>query len=153
MERTERPNEPTGPSGAPGEGEAVVVRQAANEFEAGVLSSVLDEAGVPNRVIEGDGASLGVFGATGFRPRSVVVAAADADRARAALDAKKADSVDIDWDEVDVGEPADPLAARIAGRPDDAPRASRAVRVAVVLAVIVAAAGAAWLLTGGLAGP
>jgi hypothetical protein len=94
----------------------VELRTLANEFSAGVIASILDEAGIEASVSAGDSASLGVFGTTGFRPMSVWVRAEDVERAEEVLESHRGESTDLDWSEVDVGEPDpdDPLAQRIA---------------------------------------
>jgi len=96
----------------------VELRTLANEFQAGVIASILEEAGVYATTSSGDGASLGIFGATGFRPTSVWVRAADVERAEDVLEQRREESVDLDWSEVDVGDPDpdDKVAQRIAAR-------------------------------------
>ena len=72
------------------------------EFEAETIAAALREQGIPAQVIGGL--------LTGMRAEApvaakVIVRTKDLDRARGSLRALKAESVDIDWDEVDVGKP------------------------------------------------
>jgi type III secretory pathway lipoprotein EscJ len=75
------------------------------EFEAETLVAVLDEAGIkavsygtPNYIYPLTVTPLGV---------PVQVRRVDLERAQAAIKQNVADSVDLDWDEVDVGQPQD----------------------------------------------
>ena len=86
----------------------VTVATAPTEFEANIKKVVLADAGIEANVF----GSLGtVLGATGHGPRvlevQVKVRASELDEAKRVLAANIADSVDIDWDEVDVGDRVD----------------------------------------------
>jgi hypothetical protein len=87
---------------------------AANEFEAGVIVEALKNQGIHAEAFTTAGAVL-QWEVAVSQPFRVAVRRADLDRAKAALRALKADSVDLDWDEVDTGtpepdaEPARPL--------------------------------------------
>ncbi len=98
--------------------DAVVVRWAEDEFQGGLVAAKLDAAQIPARVVTDDPmGTTGFFGATASRRVAVVVARTDVDRAGEVLrKAEQAgDEADkIDWDRVDVGEPEDALARRIA---------------------------------------
>lgn len=96
--------------------EMVEIRRVANEMIAGMLVGRLREEGIEAEHFNYDSVALGAFGATGFMPRSVMVRRADAERANVALERMREESLDIDWDEVDVGEPEDRLAKKIAER-------------------------------------
>lgn len=115
------------------------------EFQAEAIAASLRERGVPARAI---GGALAGFRAEAPALVRVVVLRRDLPAARAALERARAESVDIDWEDVDVGEPEDPGVAAGAG-PDarglahgDAVRADRRRRfalVALAMAVLVAA--------------
>jgi hypothetical protein len=96
--------------------EPVILRTAPNEFQAGIIVAQLEEAGIEATTSVGDSASLGVFGASGIAPTHVWVRPDLLDAAEAALEARREASIDLDWSEVDVGEPDpdDRLAVRIA---------------------------------------
>lgn len=91
----------------------VPLTTAPNEPHAGLIRAVLEQEGIESWQHAGDGAALGIFGAALINPTSVMVRREDIDRAQAVLDRRREDSIDIDWAEVDVGEPEDELAARI----------------------------------------
>lgn len=94
---------------------------AANEREAGVLRAALDQLGIDNWQ-QTDGPMLAYLAASMDNWASITVRERDVARAREAISGLREDSVDIDWDEVDVGEPVDRIAAKIARRPDEAAR-------------------------------
>src|SRR5688572_3109245 len=79
-------------------------------FQAGIIVAVLDEAGI--QAFSFDGLSALYPLGQRLTPAVVQVRRADLERARAALNQNVADSVDIDWDEVDVGEPEETVTAR-----------------------------------------
>jgi hypothetical protein len=77
-----------------------------SEFEAATIVEALRAQGIAAQHYGG--------GLAGFRAEvpgfvCVVVRRQDLERARLALRAIQADSIDIDWDEVDVGEPEEPV--------------------------------------------
>jgi hypothetical protein len=73
------------------------------EFEAKTLVAVLEEEGI-KAVAFGAASAVMPLGIR-ITPVPVQVRRADLDRAKAALQMNIADSVDLDWDEVDVGPP------------------------------------------------
>jgi hypothetical protein len=85
-----------------------------NEAEAGIIQSVLTDAGIESWTQKAPGFDFMGLGGFGFTLTTITVRAEDAERARAALDTNRQDSVDIDWSEVNVGEPEDESVARIA---------------------------------------
>lgn len=125
-----------------------------NETEAGVLRAVLESEGIESWQYAADGASLGVFGASLLTPTRVMVRRSQAAEARRRLDARREDSVDLDWNEVDVGEPADELARRISQRADAGGRAirryavPRAAAIVVILLAVMLLTGPIGLLAG-----
>lgn len=89
-----------------------------NEAEAGIIQSVLADAGIESWTQKAPGFDGFGLGTLGFSLTTITIRAGDAERARAALDTNRQDSVDIDWSEVNVGEPEDESVARIAAEPE-----------------------------------
>ncbi|MEX2218751.1 MAG: hypothetical protein WD749_08315 [Phycisphaerales bacterium] len=121
---------------------------AANEFEAGVIVEALRGQGIHAESFTTAGAVL-QWEAVVSQPFRVAVRRADVEAARAALRAIKADSVDLDWDEVDTG-------TAEGEAPEDATRAREWGRTAwwliagLVAMVMLAAAG--YLVQSGMLG-
>ncbi len=92
---------------------------AANEGEAAVIRATLSAQGIESWQHTANSVMLGVWGASGFNPTTIRVRESDLARAREALDSARRDSIDLAWNEVDVGEPEDALASRIAARGRD----------------------------------
>ncbi len=111
----------------------VTVATGANEFEAGTLAAVLREQGIETHVFGAVHSSL-AFNAK-FTRVPVQVRRRDLERARLALEQNIADSVDIDWDEVDVGERVDRVPLKRV--PGSMPLLPRLGFLAAVLLVIV----------------
>lgn len=138
----------------PEQEELVELTTTVNETEAGVLRAVLESEGIESWQHAADGASLGVFGASLLTPTRILVRKSQAVEARQRLDARREDSVDLDWNEVDVGEPADELARRIATRESahgDSPGSfsvPRGVVLGVVLLAVTLLTGPIGLLAG-----
>lgn len=78
----------------------VVLTEAKTGFEAETIARSLEAQGI--RATVADELTSNAFGGV-IRPK-VMVRRADLDRARGSLRSIKADSVDIDWSELDVGE-------------------------------------------------
>lgn len=87
--------------------ELVELATVHNEIEAGVIRAVLEAAGVESWQWAAPGIALGAFGASMGNPTVVVVRKSDLAAAREVMDRNRQDSVDIDWDEIDVGKPED----------------------------------------------
>ena len=89
----------------------VTVCTEPTEFAANVKIAVLADAGIEAKVFGSLGTTIGAGGALGPKVLhvDVQVRARDVDAARTVLAANIADSVDIDWDEVDVGDRVDSL--------------------------------------------
>lgn len=117
--------------------ELVELRTVVNELEAGVIRSVLSEAGIPSSQHTANGLFLGVFGANPFNPTTVRVRREDVQRAEDALAANRKDSVDIDWDEVDVGVPEERVEAVIKPSAVAVSRARKKVVREVGLSVVM----------------
>jgi len=95
----------------------VPAMHAATEFEARTKATVLEDAGIDAFVFHEE---MGWLGASSrqFHSRGVpvFVRRGDAETARNLLESRIEDSIDIDWSEVDVGEPDDsPEHSRVAG--------------------------------------
>ncbi len=131
----------------------VEIRTAPNETQAAIIQSVLTDAGIESWTQKASGFDYLGLGTLGFAVTSVTVRAQDIERARAALDANRQDSVDIDWSEVDVGEAEDEASSEIAS----APRVNRENKVPMArrfpcgaLLFWITAAGVAIALLAGL---
>ena len=79
----------------------VTLRSCHSTFEAHSIAAVLDEHDIECVVFDAIDSALGLPGAN--PPIQVQVRMRDLDRASRAIENTQADSVDIDWDEVDVG--------------------------------------------------
>jgi hypothetical protein len=86
----------------------VVLIEPKTSFEGETIAGALMGQGI--RATVADELSSNVFG--GVIGPKVMVRRADLERARNALRSIKAESVDIDWSELDVGQQEDPLAGR-----------------------------------------
>jgi Putative prokaryotic signal transducing protein len=125
----------------------VTLTTAANEFEAGAIVAVLEEAGI-DAVAFGGSQMMGITDLPGLRVQ-VQVRRADLERAEAALKQNVADSIDLDWNEVDLGAVEDdvPIAHPHADR--QRPHMPVIVRLGFLLAaaiVIVMLIAGLWLL-------
>ena len=116
----------------------VPVAAAATEFEAQTKAAVLEAEGITCRVVSDSPSWAGQMPLSpSGRGSAVLVAAADADRARDILKDRIADSVDLDWDEVDVGEREDTLPLRRVGSmPLPAKIAAAVVALTLIASVI-----------------
>lgn len=135
-------HDPDDPRDAP-----VVLRVYDRPFPAHADRAVLEEEGIGAQVIDVLSSGVGLGGGAAAAMRvDLLVRRRDLDRAARLLEDNRRDSVDIDWNEIDLGEPADRTAARIAGRLGD-PDAAEARRmpplaivgfvVAVVLVILL----------------
>ena len=112
---------------------AVVVR-VPTEFEAQTIATILRADGIESTV------STDAPSWTGQMPLSptargsaVVVRGADLQRAQAILRESQQDSVDLDWEEVDVGEREDDLPLRTVGHMPVPARVAAAIAAAILL--------------------
>lgn len=80
----------------------VALTSSPSEFEAAAIAAALSDQGIPARV---SGGTIAGFRAEVPGEAHVIVFEHDLERARNALRAVKAGSIDIDWDEVDLGRP------------------------------------------------
>jgi hypothetical protein len=89
----------------PARDELVDLTTVHNEIEAGVIRAVLETAGVESWSWPAPGVGLGAFGAAMSNPTVVVIRKSDLEFAREVMNRNRQDSVDIDWNQVDVGSP------------------------------------------------
>lgn len=82
------------------------------------MASALRDAGIEAFVFDTARTTLQWEAPAVIAPYQVHVRRADAERAAELLSQNAADSVDIDWSEIDVGEPEDATAARISSQID-----------------------------------
>lgn len=110
------------------------------EFEANALVVVLRDAGIEAFAF---GAPQTLAFGQLYAPVPVQVRRADLDRARLALEKNVSDSVDLDWDSVDVGERVDdlPLTASTG-----MPLLAKIGYAAAVIAIVVMLLGALVML-------
>ncbi len=86
----------------------VVVATALTDAEAGLIASTLRERGIEARVFDAVGSVLSIYGPALNQPIQIVVRRCEADRAAAALRDVREESIDIDWSQVDTGDPSTP---------------------------------------------
>ncbi len=116
-----------------------VVVRVPTEFEAHTIAAILHESGIEATV------AAGAPWWTGQVPLSpagqgsaVVVRPADLQRARTVLRESERDSIDLDWDEVDVGDREDSLPLTPVGRmPIPAKIAAALVAVILIVTALV----------------
>ncbi|MCP3904010.1 MAG: hypothetical protein GY715_10285 [Planctomycetes bacterium] len=121
----------------------VLLRTEETRFEAGVLVAVLESAGIEAVVMDSSSPTEGVA----FRPPAsgvpVSVRYADIETARATVARHDEDTVDLDWDEVDVGGRADDLPLTPLGH---LPSAARLAFIVAVITLVVGLVGAITVL-------
>jgi hypothetical protein len=123
-----------------------VVATADSEFEAETKAEVLRARGLKAMVTRNAPSWTGHLSINPrARAAAVLVHRDDLERATAMLKQVIADSVDIDWDEIDVGERADDLPLHKVNRMPILAMASFAVAVAIIAVTVL------WLLTAILA--
>ncbi len=116
------------------------IAQTDTEFEAQTKAAVLRAEGIDCAVISNAPSWTGQMpvSPTG-RGAFVLVKRQDADQARKILEQRIADSVDLDWDEVDVGEREDTLPLRpVNGMPLPAKIAAALIALTLLAGLIVA---------------
>lgn len=112
----------------------VSLTTAFNYFEAETIAAALRAEDIPVYVESIVGTTLGYAAPALGDAIHVRVRQRDVELARRLLDRNRSDSVDIDWSEVDVGEPEDPL---VHARPKL--RASKWAKPALIFLVFVPA--------------
>ena len=103
-------------------------------FEAHALVAVLNDAGIESFVFDSADAGFGTSLAPGKGDVPIQVRRGDAERARRVLRDNVSDSVDIDWNEIDLGRREDSLPLRLPGR---MPPAARIAFAAVLLVLLL----------------
>lgn len=115
----------------------VTVAEAHTEFEASLIVSILRDADI-------EAHAFGSFRqALPFRSHfsgiPVQVRAADEDAAKQALEQRATDSVDIDWDTVDVGRREDRLPFKQPGQTPLAAQIAFSIAIVIVVATLLIA--------------
>ncbi len=87
--------------------ELVELTTAPTEAQAAIVQAVLRDGGVESWTRKASGFDYLGLGTLSGAITTVTVRSTDLERARAALEANRQDSVDIDWSEVDVGDGED----------------------------------------------
>ena len=112
---------------------AIVVR-VPSEFEAHTIAAILHEAGIEATVAAGAPSWTGqVDISPGAQGSAVVVRSTDLRRARTVLDESDRDSIDLDWDQVDVGERDDNLPLTPVGRMPIPAKIAAALAAAILI--------------------
>jgi hypothetical protein len=119
-----------------------VVATADSEFEAETKAEVLRARGLKAMVTRNAPSWTGYLSISPrARAASVLVYREDLERATAMLKQVVADSVDIDWDEIDVGQREDDLPLHKVNRMPGLAKVSFALAAAIVAVTVL------WLLT------
>ncbi|MCA9272884.1 MAG: DUF2007 domain-containing protein [Phycisphaerales bacterium] len=92
----------------------VPVTDASGPAEAHIVASMLRESGVEAFVFDTANQTLQWDAPRIINPYLIHVKHEDLDRARQLIKSNREESVDLDWDEVDVGEPVDEIAEQTA---------------------------------------
>lgn len=96
----------------------VPVTDAAGPAEAHIIASMLRESGVEAFVFDTANQTLQWDATRIINPYLVHVKREDLDRARQLIKSNREESVDLDWDEVDVGSAGDETIAEVNSRPE-----------------------------------
>jgi hypothetical protein len=120
--------------------ELVTLLKAHTPFEAHALAAVLRDADIEAFVFDSAYAGFGIPLAPGKASVPVQVRRRDRERARAAIEENASDSIDIDWNDIDLGQRADDLPLRRPGRMPIPARIALAVISLIILAALVAGA-------------
>ena len=94
--------------------DAVDLITVPNEVEAGVIRSVLEDAGIESWTLTSANTPVGIWGASAFNFTTIQVLETEYDRAQEVLNRTREESIDLNWESIDIGEPEDELAAEIA---------------------------------------
>ena len=115
-----------------------VVTVAVSEFEASAKVAVLEDHDIRATVSRNAPSWTGQMSISPTaRGASVLVRRDDLERARAILEANAQDSVDLDWDEVDVGEREDDLPLTEPGRMPAAARFALVVAIGLIAVALL----------------
>jgi len=114
--------------------EVAVVVRVPTEFEAHTIAAILHESGIEATVAPGAPSWTGqVALSPAAQGSAVIVRSADLRRARTVLDESDRDSVDLDWDEVDVGDREDNLPLTPVGRMPIPAKIAAALAAAILI--------------------
>ncbi len=114
--------------------EVSVVVRVPTEFEAHTIAAILHENGIEATVAPGAPSWTGQVALSPTAQGSaVIVRSADLRRARTVLDESDRDSVDLDWDEVDVGDREDNLPLTPVGRMPIPAKIAAALAAAILI--------------------
>ena len=112
---------------------AIVVR-VPSEFEAHTIAAILHENGIEATVAPGAPSWTGQIAISpSAQGSAVVVRSADLQRARTVLSESDQDSIDLDWDEVDVGDRDDNLPLTPVGRMPVPAKIAAALAAAILI--------------------
>ena len=121
-----------------------VVVRVPSEFEAHTIAAILHESGIEATVTPGAPSWTGqVALSPAAQGSAVVVRTADLQRARTVLRDSDRDSIDLDWDEVDVGDRDDNLPLTPVGRMPIPAKIAAALAAAILIASAVS--GLVWV--------
>lgn len=112
-------------------GELVELTTAPTEAQAAIVQAVLRDGGVESWTRKASGFDYLGLGTLSGAITTVTVRSTDLERARAALEANRQDSVDIDWSEVDVGDGEDDELEPTCGPPAAPPTIGPARRIPI----------------------
>ena len=111
-----------------------VVVRVPSEFEAHTIAAILRESGIDATVAPGAPSWTGQIALSpGAQGSAVVVRSADLQRARTVLRESDRDSIDLDWDEVDVGDRDDNLRLTPVGRMPIPAKIAAALAAAILI--------------------
>ncbi len=111
-----------------------VVVRVPSEFEAHTIAAILHESGIEATVAPGAPSWTGqVALSPSAQGSAVVVRTADLQRARTVLRESDRDSIDLDWDEVDVGDRDDNLPLTPIGRMPIPAKIAAALAAAILI--------------------
>ena len=114
--------------------EVAVVVRVPTEFEAHTIAAILHENGIEATVAPGAPSWTGqvALGPTA-QGSAVIVRSADLRRAHTVLDESDRDSIDLNWDDVDVGDREDDLPLTPVGRMPVPAKIAAALAAAILI--------------------
>ncbi len=118
--------------------EVAVVVRVPTEFEAHTIAAILHESGIEATVAPGAPSWTGqVALSPSGQGSAVVVRTSDLQRARTVLRESDRDSIDLDWDEVDVGDRDDNLRLTPVGRMPIPAKIAAALAAAILIVSVL----------------
>ena len=85
-------------------GKMKVLTTRPNEMMAGIVSSILEDAGIESHTAVAGGVMANAEFGMSFVPTAIYVPEVDFEKAMAALENTREESIDLDWSEVDTGD-------------------------------------------------